>query len=424
MAGFAENLLPATRARSLRDILFLLYLPQFVFIICAFLRALGFDFKKFDFASDLRKMDYSYKDAEEFELNLNLDVYKVERKSRRLLRELIYYVKENRFVVICLSVVIGIVFFSYLRNNIHSNYDVTYNMNKTFIYNKLNFTFQDAVITDLDYQGNRIDGKVFLALKVNVVNTSGSVAHIDYDNFKLELGTKLINPTLTDSVYFIDIAPSNVPISISHMTDKTFMLVYEITERDINRARRLVIHNGVVNDKGVAIDKHIYVNLRTTKLSSDIENIDTYSLNDKIVFEESYLRNTSLRIKSQSIYKRYIYKYKDCISKDNCGLFDDMLTTTAGATQNNVILVFEGVYDQDMEIGYSLTNTSLKSFAENFCTIQYRVDGKNYTASQSITPLNATEFIAFEVPQNIEYADLIQLIITVRNKRYYVAVNP
>ena len=61
----------------------------------------------------------------------------------------------------------------------------------------------------------------------------------------------------------------------------------------------------------------------------------------------------------------------------------------------------------------SSSNTSLKSFAENYCTVQYRVEDNIYTSEKSLTPQNATDFLAFEVPQNIEYADLIQLIITV-----------
>ena len=328
LKGFAENLLAATTARSLRDIIFLLTIPQIIFIVSVLLRAIGFDFKKFDFASDLRQMNYTSKDAEEFEVNLNLDVYKVEQKSRRFLREAIYYIKENRFVVICLSVVGFIVLFSFLTNNIHSNHDVSYGMNKTFVYNRLNFTFQDAVISDLDYSGNKVEGKTFLAIKVNVKNESGASVEVDYNNFKLELGNRLITPTINDAVYFKDIASSNVPTMISHRSDMTFMLVYEISERDINRINRMVIHNGVVSDKGKPIDKHIYIKLKVQKLSSDIEISGNYSLNDTVKFDGSYLGSSTLRVKTHSTYKRYIYKYNDCISTDNCGLFDDIITVT------------------------------------------------------------------------------------------------
>ena len=71
-----------------------------------------------------------------------------------------------------------------------------------------------------------------------------------------------------------------------------------------------------------------------------------------------------------------------------------------------------------------MSYTTLQAFAENFCSVQYRVDDNIYTSDINLTPLNATNFIAFEVPQNIEYADLIQLVITVRNKRYFININP
>ena len=423
LASFEESLLAATTARSLRDILIIVSLPQYGFIFSVFLRAIGFDLKKFNFASDLRQMNYSSKDAEEFELNLNLDVYKAQRKFRRILRELVYYVKENRFVVIILCIVAAIFLIKFINNNIHGNYDQTYHMNKTFKYEKADITFQEAIISNLNYRGQIIDeNKNFLAIKINVTNNSGSSTRIDYNNFKLNIGGNLKNPTITDSKYFIDMASSIVPTVINHRSNHTFVLVYELNSNEINRANEIEIHNGVVYTKGKYIDKHIFVKLKTKKIYN-VEKSGDYSLGQEISFEKSLLQNTILNIKNHLIYKRYIYKYNNCISKDNCGVFDDMLTLKNGST-DKVMLILEGEYKQEMDSGYSLSYTSLSSFASNFCSVQYRISGKLYNDAINITPINATDFIAFEVPKNIEYADLIQLIITIRNKKYFLNINP
>ena len=423
LASFEETLLAATTARSLRDILIIASLPQYGFIFSVFLRAIGFDLKKFNFASDLRQMNYSSKDAEEFELNINLDVYKARRKLRRLLRELIYYIKENRFVIIIVCIIALIAFFNFVRNNVHGNYDQSYHMNKTFKYEKTDITFLDSIITNLDFNGRKIDdSKYYLALKINISNESGSSVRIDYNNFKLSIGDRLINPTITDSKYFIDLASSVVPTVINHRTNHTFVLVYELNSNEINRVDQIEIHNGVVYTKGKYIDKHIYVKIKNKKVKF-VEKAGDYSIEQNISFEKSMLKNTSLRIDSHSIYKRYIYKYQDCITKDNCGIFDDMLTLKSNIT-NKVILVFEGEYNQDMNTGYSLNYTSLSAFASNYCSVQYRISGELFNDAVNITPINASDFIAFEVPQNIEYADLIQLIITIRDKKYFVNINP
>ena len=43
-------------------------------------RATGFDIKKFDFAKDLEELDIETKDNEEFEVNLELETDKYQRK--------------------------------------------------------------------------------------------------------------------------------------------------------------------------------------------------------------------------------------------------------------------------------------------------------------------------------------------------------
>ena len=423
LASFEETLLAATTARSLRDILFIVSLPQYGFIFSVFLRAIGFDLKKFNFASDLKQMNYSSKDAEEFELNVNLDIYKARRKVRRLFRELVYYVKENRLVIIIACIIGAVVLINFIRNNVHGNYDQIYHMNKSFKYEKLDITFQDAIISNLDYKGIKIDDKkYYLAIKINIHNESGVSVRVDYNNFKLNVGGNLINPTITDSKYFIDLASSTVPFLINHRANHTFVLVYELESNEINRANQVEIHNGVIYTKGKYIDKHIFVKLKVHKIK-ETQKIEDYALEQKISFEKSYLNNSSLTINSQSIYKRYIYKYNDCISEDNCGLFDDMLTLKSGVS-NKVILILEGEYNQDKNSGYSFNYSSLSAFASNFCSIQYRISGKLHNDAINITPINATNFLAFEVSQNIEYADLIQLIITIRDKRYYLNINP
>ena len=423
LASFQDELLIATTARSLRDIILIVNIPQYVFIGYFFLRAIGFDVKKFNFASDLKEMNYSAKDAEEFELNFNFEGYKAEQKTRRLFREIVYYIKENKFVVICISVVTIIILLNTIRLRTHNNYDLSYNMNRTFIYNKLNVTFQDAMITDLDYNGNEIDGHQYLVLKVNIKNNSGSVVKIDYNNFKLEFGRQIINPTVNAAKNFVDFASNIVPTSISHLSDATFALAYELPSKDTSKVKRINIHNGVVVDKGMSIDKHIFVKLKAKEIGK-VEIAGNYGLGDEIVFDKTLLGQSSIKLTSATIFKKYIYKYKDCISTDNCAYFDDMLVvSTIGNHRNNVIIVFEGEYKQDLTTEYSKTYTSINSFVDNYCSIQYRVNGEVFNDGVNITPSNAYDFIAFEVPQNIEYADLIQVVITIRNHKYFYVIN-
>ena len=421
--SFRESLLAATAARSLRDIIVILYLPQFVFIIFILLRAVGFDLKKFNFASDLRQMDYSSQDAEEFELNFNFEGYKAEQKSRRFLREMRYYIKENKFVVISIFLVLVIIIGRYIFSNVHNNYDRSYGMNREFIYEKLNIKFEDAIITNLDYNGNIIKDKYYLVIRANIQNKTGTTIQIDYNNFKLDLGSKVINPSLGIGNNFIDFAPSIVQTNIAPNADFSFSIAYELAKSDIKKVKKITIHNGTVYDNGTHIDRHIFINLKYKTIDS-VSIVGNYHLGDSIIFKDTFLENTSINIKSYSVNKKYLYKYKECVSSDNCNSYDDMLTISPnGANDNRVLLVLESDYSQELSTPYARSFTSLNSFVNNFCKIQYRVNEKIYSdISTNVTPSNANDFIAFEVPQQIEYADLIQIVITIRNKTYMYVI--
>ena len=49
LIGFETELIASTLARSLRDVLTIVYIPQFVFILFILLRTIGFNVKKFSF---------------------------------------------------------------------------------------------------------------------------------------------------------------------------------------------------------------------------------------------------------------------------------------------------------------------------------------------------------------------------------------
>lgn len=421
LKSFETQLVASTLARSLRDILMIIYIPQFIFIIFMLLRTIGFSIKKFEFQDERKDFDADTLDNEEFEINVNFEGYKVKQKANRFLRESLYYIKENKFIVICIFIVLSIIIGVYIYNDVHSNYDVTYKMGRTFAFEKMNVTIEDAIVTNLDYKGSVIDDKYYLVLKVNITNDTGHTINLDFNNFKVAIGNDIINPTINYANKFIDFASGDVPTSISHKGNKTFALVYKLTKSQTRKNIKLKIYNGSVYDKDEYVNRRIFVDINP-KTISDLSIKGNYLVNDTIIFSDTYLKNTSIKFINYLVDKSYLYKYEVCEKKFLCKEYTDAITVPVQDNRYNNKLVVMGVdYKQDESIDYGDAYTSLSSFAENFVKIQYKVGSDVYTdKSINVTPLKSTNLIAFEVPKNIDNASIIQAIITIRNKEYIV----
>ena len=165
LSGLSEELLSARLSRGIRDFSIVITSLQVIFLIFSLIRAIGFDIKKFNFRSDLREMNYDFADSEEIEVNINLNSYKYKRKVRRSLREFVYYLKENKlFVTICLGILAVILIIILIKNR-NINYDQRYGMNKTFTYNGMQLIIEDAMVSNLDYNGNVIkEGYYYVVL--------------------------------------------------------------------------------------------------------------------------------------------------------------------------------------------------------------------------------------------------------------------
>lgn len=415
-SGLSEELLNAKAARTIRDITLIVSSFQIIFLIISFIRTVGFDIKKFDFKSDLKEMNYDFGDAEEVEVNFNINSYKYKRKLRRSFREFIYYIKENKLFV---SIFLGICFLTliiYLISNKTTNYDQRYAMKRSFIYNNMNISIEDAMVTNVNYNGNVInEGKYYVVLNVHLINDSGYTRKIDFNQFNLKTGNKIIKPAPSYSTYFIDFSSPNIANDFAHKTNKYIALTYEIDEKDKNNSFSLDIYNGSVYSKNKEVTKHIYVKLRCSK-KFDVSLNKNYSLGEKIVLDDTYLGSSTVKFDSFEINKSYFYTYEKCI-KEVCDVYDDVIVPKR---INNYVLTLYVKGNMDNETLYGKSYSNLSQFAENFMSIEYKIDNKTYKSASNLSLNGNNNFVAFEVDKNILNADFIQAVITIRNQKYVV----
>ena len=92
----------------LRDVSMILHYINYGFLAFAFARGFGFNIKKFNFEKDIKELDIKAEDREEIELKSTIDPEQVGDFIRKRKRNLMYYVKENSYILITLLAIIGL----------------------------------------------------------------------------------------------------------------------------------------------------------------------------------------------------------------------------------------------------------------------------------------------------------------------------
>ena len=406
-------------ARVYRDTSLIIYYPQYIFIVISLIRTLGFNIKQFNFQGDLKELNLVQEDSEEVELNLEFDTHKAQRKFRRFIREFKYYFKENAFIIISiLGIVLIIIGFL-----IYNSYEkVTYNFGQkeSFYYEGLNISIEDSILTNLNYAGDIIrNDRYYLLLKVKLKNENSKSIKFDYTKFLIYVNEKAYKPKLEIGNKFIDYAEPFKGNEIKTNKEKIYLLAYEIPKEEKEKNFSLSLYNGNTFKKKEKENKAILIKLSPILLDK-ISNVKSTSLNNLIDLSGSYLEKTILNIKKFIVTNKYEYTYESCI-KNNCKTFNDFISTKYSSNELKSLIVMDYDFSIDTSTSYAQKYKDINNFATNFFKVQYIINNKTYiTSVKSVTPTNLKDKLVVEVPRKISEAESIEILITIRNKRYTI----
>jgi len=400
-----EVLDPAT-IRLLRDITNIMLYPQYIFIIMMIVRTLGFDIKKFDFKSDIEDMNISIDDNEEVELTLGVNPDDIKRKGRRTLRELKYYVLENKiFVGVILGVISVIIIVSIILNINLS--DKIYNQNEVVTASYFTINVTDSYLATKKANRELIidNNTTFLIVKYNI----SALYNYDYeyklnlDDFLLPIEGNNYTPSLKYCEYFKDIGYCYKNQTLKYNENKSYIFIYNIPNELVNKITNLRYNEGFIYTKKDVVAKNI--NIKLTPVNIDNSNlIGTFNINDEITFDK-YINGT-LKVNSYELGNKFIYKYNYC-DNDECVELSNVITNQI----NKKVL--------KLDVENKVMDYNNLIFADNFITIKYIYNGKEYTSSiNNKTKETMTNSMYFDVDKNIEGASSIWLEIIVRNNKY------
>lgn len=413
----------STFASFLRDISDLCIYPIYILIVMGAVNVVGLNIKtlRFDKHEDLKVTE---EDEEDIEVKVGTDNNDTKRRIVHILRELRYYVIENKaiFGILIIVLILMIGYKAYLNYQV---YNKTYNSNQSFVLDNFALSVKDSYITQVDYRGRVIaKNKYYLAVKIGIHNQSVESKIIDSGVFRLYVGDKVIYPIYEKSSRFVDIGAPYQGEAILSDQAKDYVFVYELTEKQLQNSYEMRILNGLTVENAELQAAYKKINIRPEYLTSLVEKSPKKE-GEKLSLDSSTLKNTKYTLNDIKVVTNYKYSYRMCETEKSCFNVQDTIIPSGG----KVLMIIDDTIKYDETSAYYAFDE--KNFYEDFVTLEYTFDiksGKNAGPVTQIgnvidvTPTALEDVKIYEVPGNVINAYKLSLQITIRNQFYTIKV--
>ncbi len=398
--GFAT-----TTVRAINNFVSIFLFPQYAVFIILIVRVLGLDIKNFNFAADEEVLDLDQDDREEFEVSVNFDKYALKRNIKRFKRNLIYIYEEHKFLCNIIFTVVAVI--SLYR--IYYYFGVTHKTvkeNKTVSINGYDLTINKSFYTNRDKAGRVIEkNSAFVILNVTVVN-NGASRVFDGNDFHIVNGAK--NYTFQGNSYssmFKDIGEEYPIGKIKHGGKRNFALIFKV-DKDLNY-KKFILYYQEYRGRTSYLRK---IKLKLNDVSK-IEDVSTKSIGKEIVVNNAIGEDTSFTFEKMSLVDIASYNVEVCGSDGRCSI-----TARNISVSKNYKIMYVEFSSLDYE------GTELIDFSKEYGKIKY-IDSEGFAKEIKIEDAASNKdylgkFLYIKVPANLEQMSSVELIFTVRNRRY------
>lgn len=421
--GLEQTGLKFDSIRAIRDISAIVLLPQIAFLFIILGRTLGFNVKQFDFKKDLEELQIDTSDYEEVELTLGKNNYKIARFFRKALRLAKYYILEHKFVVtVCTSVVVLIttlVIFLNMRV-----YQERYRENQEILASTLWYTAQEAYITDSDISGNKIQkDKYYVLIRTKIDNKSANTYKLTRETFRLVVNGEMLIPKFSYKNEFLDIGEVFAPMDVPAGETKDVVIVYEIDKDDVRKEYILKIKNYDSLVIGNIASPYKEIIIKPYDLNSK-NDTGTYSLPAELDFNNTVLGKSSLILGENSISSTFKENYKYCSDETTCYEGTYIVRPESTGKGSVTVLKLKTTAYIDNSISFSKYLNYPRDIIKYYGKIRYKANGIIKTTVPEIinTKYQKDTYTYLEVPKEIEIAEKIELIITIRGIKYTIVL--
>ena len=424
VSGFQFSLPSPIVIRIVRDIILILFVTQIVLLGLVFVRAIGFDIKKFDFKKDVQDLGITDEDNEEFEFEINVDAQDYITKIKKRIRYFKYYYRENIVVFYGIYALIAIFVVSSVVSFLTSLEHV-YKENESYQVGAISYKVTKSYRTLNNSKGNRINDKYYYVIvKVKAKNVSNYRATISTNNMKLIYdGTHSVTPTKKVYDNFKEYGTQYYNQILNPGEEKSYIFIFEAPIEAYSRRLMLRTLYTAYRDKNGVVQ----FGYRSVRLNPEIDKkeqttVVTKNLGEEMSFEGSIFGKTTIRIDDFKLADTFYYNLVNC-TEESCRTMKG--NVSASSKQSVSLTVMRLKYKLKFDTETVGSNYSVNDFIARFGRIRYVVNGvkenkpmNHNLILKDLTPLYTNQISFIEVKNILNRADIIYLDFTIRDKIY------
>ena len=424
LSAVLKEMVDIRTIRGLRDFALIFMGLNYVFLAVCFVRGIGFNLKKFDFAKDNEEFEISDADNEEIEVNINIDKSLIMRKYNQRKRFLKYFVVENKKIInigliIFGVLVVGITSFNFLILN------PVYNENKVIELNYFDFIVEESFVTKEDYKGEVItpEDYSYVIVKFSLENTDKykNSHNLSLERFNLNTRESLITISKSKGDNFSDLGNIYDGEVLNYGEKNDYLLVFLVPDVEIEDSGKLINRKMLleyivkisVDGDGLSLR---HKKIRLTPSEFEEVNERDFGLKEEMNFENTLLEKGKLKISGFEIADTFIYSYQECIG---------------GVCENNQKNIITNLFSEvektvlKLDIVASDLKDSLYGFFNSYAILKYEMSGSIKSSSIiDLTPSGFEKTLYVDVPSELEDASKIWFEFDIRSIKYnYFLIN-
>lgn len=405
--------------RFIRDIIFIVYIPAYLFIFVSFIRGIGFNLKQFNFSKDIAELKIADKDSEEFELMVGQNNYKYLRFIRRTIRETKYYILENMVAISILMIVVSVVlvFFGY---KYYKKYVDKVKAQHVTQVEGINYVLNKAYITAEDYNGELIkEGSKFVVLDMTFENVSNQEVKIDLDRLALTYRQLYYKPNMSYNYKFYDLGfPYEKDFPIQPNTYINKYIIFEIPSTTTTTNFTLKVEYGVYSKKNKVFSNFVQFDVNATDIDTE-EHHEYLKLRDEIYTNVNGENEFRLDINDFSILENYNDKYVICDKKLQCKKFNSLISANKYPNKSLLVLDYKGTIYDDAKFTKNIIDYN--DIFSKFCYIQYQYANRIYTERVTVFPgTNINDKMFLLVDNKVKTSNKVTIYFKFRNNTYSI----
>lgn len=403
----------------IRDAIRLLAVIQIPVVIICFVRAIGFDVKRFDFKKDLLDLGIEKDDNEEYEFEFNLDSEDIKAKTKKKLRLLKYFYKENKFIFTGIEIVVGVIVIVSVISFFASREKI-YKENEFVDVGPYNVKVLESYKTNKDSRGEMINSKYFYVItKIRYENKSNidyqansTLMKLDYGGPNAAFSTTDMNSKFTEFgvTYFSQILDA-------HET-RDFVFVFEVPVEYYDSSFKLKYLDNVDYDEGKLTYNYKKIKISPKSMEKETTKVSTAKMKEELNFSGSLLGDTKLTINEVQLKDNFNYNVVRCTG-GNCTKRVNVISASQSSQFAFTLMRLDLNINYDYEkLGKEYSNPKLIT---KFGSIRFEINGKEYhnrLELTDVTPFVTNQYVFIQVRDKLKNADKIYLDFTIRDKVY------